>query len=297
MLGDSKDLELRRKLAERMWKEVLEHLPEAGLQRIRRTLDVLGGRAEPELRPLQGCVDRIFMPDLPSSPWPEDHWYPRIAELLEQSFEALRTEALGELSEGRFRPYGVYDGDPAIVQPGSPVGWDELRLWDEFKPTTAVLRLPAAARVTRAVVEACPLVNLISFLAMQPGTRLPPHSDRANWLVSTHMGLVVPEGCGIRVGGDTRTWPVGRCISFDNSYEHSAWNESRAVRIILAVHLVHPDLSAVECRAVKILQTQQLLLQSVGPEAAKAWACAAEDHDTPRPRFRESSTDGARPRK
>jgi aspartate beta-hydroxylase len=274
MLGETQDPELRRTLAEAMWSDVLERLPNVGLERIRGIVDVLGGHAKPELLPLQGCVDGIFMPNLPSSPWPDEHWFPRMAEVLERSFEDLRAEAASELTENRFRPYGVSDDEPAILRPGSPAGWDELRIWDEFKPTTAVLRLPVAARVTRALVELCPLVNVISLLAMQPGTRLPPHSDRANWLVSTHMGLVVPDGCGIRVGGDTRTWPVGKCISFDNSYEHSAWNDSRSVRIILAVHHVHPQLTAVERQAVKILQARQTSLHAVGPEAAKAWARA-----------------------
>ncbi|HVJ88918.1 MAG TPA: aspartyl/asparaginyl beta-hydroxylase domain-containing protein [Labilithrix sp.] len=264
--------ELRRALAERMWKEVLEQMPMNGLERVRATIDVLGGLSEPVLSRLQGCVDRIFMPNLPSAAWPNGHWFPRVAETLEQNFEPLRAEALSELNEGRFRPYGVYDGEPAIVLDGSPVGWDELRLWDEFKPTTAVLRLPVAARVTRSIVEHCSLVNAISFLAMQPGTRLPPHSDRANWLVSTHLGLVVPEGCGIRVGGETRTWPVGKCISFDNSYEHSAWNDSDSVRVIFAVHLGHPALTRAEAKAVKILQLRQMTLQAMGREAAAAWA-------------------------
>lgn len=262
-------------IAERMWREVVERLPSErpeSLARIRGLIDILAGRRQPVLAPLQGAVDRIFMPDLPSTAWPAEPWFPRMVDVLERSFEGLRAEALAEHHEGRFRPYGVYDGEAAVIQGSNPAGWNELRLWDDFKPTSAVLRSPVGASVTRAIVEICPLVNAISFLAMTPGTRLPPHSDRGNWLVSTHMGLVIPKRSAIRVGSETHAWPEGKCLWFDNSFEHEAWNESDTVRLIFAVHHVHPGLTAPERQAVKILQLRQMVLQAVGAEAALAWA-------------------------
>jgi aspartate beta-hydroxylase len=53
----------------------------------------------------------------------------------------------------------------------------------------------------------------------------------------------VPADCGIRVGGEARTWGDGCCIIFDDSFEHEVWNESAHERIVLIVDVWHPDLS------------------------------------------------------
>ena len=34
------------------------------------------------------------------------------------------------------------------------------------------------------------------------------------------MGLIIPEGCKIRAGDEVRQWEAGRCIVFDDSFEH-----------------------------------------------------------------------------
>ena len=46
-------------------------------------------------------------------------------------------------------------------------------------------------------------------------------------------------------------WQEGRCLVFDDSFEHEAWNRSDSVRIVLLIQLWHPDLSAAEIWALK----------------------------------------------
>ena len=38
--------------------------------------------------------------------------------------------------------------------------------------------------------------------------------------LSTHNGPQVPTGCRLRVGREWRTWQLGKCLVFDDSYEH-----------------------------------------------------------------------------
>lgn len=39
--------------------------------------------------------------------------------------------------------------------------------------------------------------------------------------LTVHLGLIVPTGCSIYVGDDTpHTWEEGKCIVFDDSFEH-----------------------------------------------------------------------------
>ncbi|HEY2510862.1 MAG TPA: aspartyl/asparaginyl beta-hydroxylase domain-containing protein [Polyangiaceae bacterium] len=266
--------DLSGRVADRMWHELRARFPEAELGRMRGLLDVLGERRTPVLEPMQGVKHGLFMPDLPSSPWMERGVFAELAGDLERLFPELRAEVLRESAREAFRPYGNLAGEAPVVREAE--GWDELRLWEDLHPTEVALRFPVAVRALSAIVARCSLVNSVMLLSMKPGTRLAPHHDRANWYVSVHMGLVVPPKCAIRVGGEARTWEEGRCMVFDNSYEHEAWNDGDATRIILAVHLAHPDLTATEREAIRLLHHRYQSLMAVGPEAMAAWASVKE---------------------
>jgi aspartyl/asparaginyl beta-hydroxylase (cupin superfamily) len=57
----------------------------------------------------------------------------------------------------------------------------------------------------------------------------------------------VPDGdCAIRVGDETRRWHEGKCLVFDDYFEHEAWNRTDEDRLVLIVDLWHPGLSATE---------------------------------------------------
>jgi len=71
------------------------------------------------------------------------------------------------------------------------------------------------------------------FSALQPRTRIPPHTGVSNARLVVHLPLIVPPGCGFRVGAETRSWEVGRAWVFDDTIEHEAWNDSDDLRVIL----------------------------------------------------------------
>jgi aspartyl/asparaginyl beta-hydroxylase (cupin superfamily) len=58
-----------------------------------------------------------------------------------------------------------------------------------------------------------------------------------------HLPLIVPEGCWLRVGNETRRWNEGKLLIFDDSFEHEAKNDSSDTRIILIFDLWRPELS------------------------------------------------------
>src|SRR5436305_728036 len=68
---------------------------------------------------------------------------------------------------------------------------------------------------------------------LRPGTHLPPHTGVSNVRTIIHLPLIVPPGCGFRVGGETRLWEAGRAWAFDDTIEHEAWNRSDQLRAIL----------------------------------------------------------------
>jgi aspartyl/asparaginyl beta-hydroxylase (cupin superfamily) len=51
-----------------------------------------------------------------------------------------------------------------------------------------------------------------------------------------HLALVVPRGdVALRVDGEMRRWEAGRCLVFDDTLEHDAWNRAAADRVVLIV--------------------------------------------------------------
>jgi aspartate beta-hydroxylase len=84
------------------------------------------------------------------------------------------------------------------------------------------------------------------FSVLSPRTRIPPHTGVANTRLVLHLPLIVPEGCGFRVGAETRSWKVGEAWVFDDTIEHEAWNGSDAQRIILICDIWNPHLSREE---------------------------------------------------
>lgn len=49
-------------------------------------------------------------------------------------------------------------------------------------------------------------------------------------------------------------WQEGRCLVFDDSFEHEAWNHNDRARMVLLIQFWHPDLSAAEIWALKELR-------------------------------------------
>ena len=92
------------------------------------------------------------------------------------------------------------------------------------------------------------------FSLLKPGAHIRPHFGVANTKVAVHLPLVIPEGdCAIRVGEETRQWTEGRCLIFDDSFEHEAWNRSDQLRIVFIFDVWNPDLTPEECTAIEML--------------------------------------------
>jgi aspartyl/asparaginyl beta-hydroxylase (cupin superfamily) len=62
--------------------------------------------------------------------------------------------------------------------------------------------------------------------------------------------------CGLRVGSTSRTWQRGRCLLFDDAFDHEAWNYGSRDRTVLIVDVWHPDLSEDEVILLEALHGQ-----------------------------------------
>jgi len=83
-----------------------------------------------------------------------------------------------------------------------------------------------------------------------PGTHLLPHRGVTNARAVSHLPLIVPSDCTLRVGGEERQWREGQTLVFDDTYEHEAWNRSRQVRVVLIADVWNPYLTELERAAI-----------------------------------------------
>ena len=88
---------------------------------------------------------------------------------------------------------------------------------------------------TVKLVEQIPDLVTAGFSKLMPGTRIKPHTGYTNAVLRCHLGLRVPEPekCALKVAGVERTWQEGKCLVFDDTSIHEAWNEGDNPRIVL----------------------------------------------------------------
>jgi aspartate beta-hydroxylase len=83
----------------------------------------------------------------------------------------------------------------------------------------------------------------------------------SNARLVTHLPLIIPPGCGFRVGNQSRQWVPGQAWVFDDTIEHEAWNDSEQLRVVLIFDIWHPELTAVERRMITAMTEAQNLFQ------------------------------------
>lgn len=98
---------------------------------------------------------------------------------------------------------------------------------------------------TAKLVGSVPGLYMAGYSVLEPGTRIRPHFGYSGDVLRAHLGLRIPLDCGIRVGGDMRSWQVGEWLVFDDTKEHEAWNLSDEDRVVLLIDFLRPDIDEV----------------------------------------------------
>jgi aspartate beta-hydroxylase len=113
-----------------------------------------------------------------------------------------------------------------------------------------------ACPVTAAALDAIDLIRIrdhgpeVLYSVFAPGTHLLPHRGVTNARAVSHLPLIVPPDCALRVGGEERQWREGQTLIFDDTYEHEAWNRSPQMRVVLIADVWNPYLTEVERAAI-----------------------------------------------
>jgi len=80
-----------------------------------------------------------------------------------------------------------------------------------------------------------PGLRTASFSILGPSTEIAPHTGFTKKVIRCHLALKVPHGCAIIVGDVPKRWEEGKCLVFDDTMEHYAYNKSEKDRVVLII--------------------------------------------------------------
>lgn len=190
----------------------------------------------------------FYFPGLAQRPFfdrSEFDWVPDV----EAATGAIRSELQALLHDAadRFGPYVTTS--PDRPPPNNPLldkpDWGAAWLWKDGVVAEGMDRLcpRALAALAHAPQPVIPARSpLALFSRLKPGTHIQPHFGMLNTRLICHLPLIVPDGCGLRVGGETRPWREGELTIFDDSFEHEAWNRGTGDRTVMLFEIWRPDI-------------------------------------------------------
>jgi aspartate beta-hydroxylase len=231
------------------------------MTRVSKALQVyLGAQAESARDPRQR-PKFFWMPDVPGTPLfggGQFDWYP----VLQAATPAIQEE-LGEVLEGSSKLEPFLQIDSKHAEEEYLAGDAQSRSWDAYffyRHGKHFDETRATCPKTSSILALLPLTRIadhapeVLFSVLAPQTHIKPHYGVTNTRVVTHLPLMIPQGdCRLVVGGVPHPWQEGRCVTFDDTFLHEAWNRTDQRRVVLILDTWNPHLAAEECIALKAL--------------------------------------------
>ena len=162
--------------------------------------------------------------------------FPELATLREH-WREIRDEAMGLYEQGHVKASERYDdlGFNSFFRRG----WKRFYLkWYDDPLPSARERCPRSVEL----VEAVPSVNAAMFTLLAPHSQLVTHRDPFAGSLRYHLGLSTPnsERCYIAIDGTAHAWSDGGELLFDETYVHTAVNDTDTPRLILFCDVTRP---------------------------------------------------------
>lgn len=96
---------------------------------------------------------------------------------------------------------------------------------------------------TMKMLEKIPGVTTAFFSILSPRKHIPSHRGPWAGVLRLHVGLLVPEPrdqVRIRIANQTCLWQEGRCLIFDDTWNHEVWNDTDGYRVVLFIDFERP---------------------------------------------------------
>ena len=202
----------------------------------------------------------LYFPDLPATKFYDAGLFPWYADL-EAETSAIRDEMRAVLAEDSgFEPFlGHFDDEQLEGHLANAIGPPVWNAFFFFRHGARYEANHARCPRTSAALENVPLCRTrdhspeVCYSVLTAGSHILPHHGVTNTRLVTHLPLIVPDDCALVVGGEARAWEEGRCFTFDDTFEHEAWNRSGKTRVVMLMDVWNPHLTDVEREALTLL--------------------------------------------
>lgn len=158
-------------------------------------------------------------------------------KLIRENWQTFRDEGMALYRAGHVKASKEYDD----------LGFNSFfrRGWKRFYLSWYGDPHPSAAKLcpkSVAILRQVPQIKAAMFALLPDGGKLLAHRDPYAGSLRFHMGLATPNSdkCRIYIDGEPYSWRDGEAIVFDETYIHSAINESGMDRLILFADVERP---------------------------------------------------------
>jgi beta-hydroxylase len=112
------------------------------------------------------------------------------------------------------------------------IPWEVIILRIYNKDTNKIKHFPK----TYNFIKDIPGCSLAMFSVLKPGKKLDTHKGPSKSVLRYHLSLITPknnEECYLTVNDKKYIWRTGSDIMFDDTYDHSAENNTNETRVVL----------------------------------------------------------------
>jgi aspartate beta-hydroxylase len=245
----------QRMLFDQLLEPLVKRYGRSPLERVINATRIYIGEQQPVYADSRQRPTFFYIPGLPPSAYFDRRLFPWIPHYEEQYQEIRRElQALLPFHRGKER---VFDDDALESENlrghGSNPSWTGYYF---FRHGERRHDNCSACPITAAALDGVELIRIrahgpeVLHSVFTTGTHLLPHRGVTNARAVSHLPMMIPRDCALRVGGEERAWREGHALVFDDTYEHEAWNRSAELRVVLIADVWNPYLSDVERAAV-----------------------------------------------
>lgn len=129
--------------------------------------------------------------------------------------------------------------------------------------------------ITTQLIEQIPGIVTAQFSVLSEKTKINSHKGYSKLVIRNHLPLIVPKGdLGIIIKGEKAIWETNKILSFNDWFEHEAYNNSEEIRVVLMFDIANPYLNytAKEICDHRMLNVKdQSLISMASKEQWKKW--------------------------
>jgi len=202
---------------------------------------------------LQLPYQRMFHPRFTAKPFWDcgDATHLRyLCDHLEQHFPTLRRELLAALHQADVGELVSFTESTTLVARGN---WTQIKLAGDDPVTKALAWKPDMCDPGKPFQKTCEVLReknayasavtgTAKFYLLAPDSVLKPHCGQANLRLFMQLGVLVPRGVSLIVGGLQRKWQEGKVLILDDSFVHRVVHAGDEMRATMSIAVWHPDI-------------------------------------------------------